>query len=316
MIVTTTATRALAPESQSFTTREIPWMKIGRLADEAMTAKDAAVAGGLDFTVSLRSMSYKFGNTTRAAAGRKAVVRDDTGDMLGIVSSTIYQPLQYMEAFDFMDTIDSRYVAAGSIKKGRQGFMVVKAPFQLNVLGGQDPHDLYGILRTSHDCTRAIEVMLMPLRGKCMNQLTLPSFSKNVPHRWSIKHSGKMHEKLAEAKDALAKMTNYAGRFEEIVERLANVDIDETRSREILTKVLPARAKRDEVIEKIMRGWAELDTVGFQRTGWGLVNAVSEYFDWHRAGGSPESRFLGAIEGQTHKAISRTAAHLLRTAHA
>ena len=58
--------------------------------------------------------------------------------------------------------------------------MVVKVPMAINVLSGDDPHDLYGVLRTSHDLSRATEVMVMPLRGRCMNQLTLHSFSRDV----------------------------------------------------------------------------------------------------------------------------------------
>ncbi len=300
--------------STMFSTREVPWMKLGKLAEHALTAKDAAVAGGLDFTVTLRPLSYRDGDKRITIPQRKAVVRDDTGEALGIVSSSVYKPLQYAEAFDFMDTVDSRFVAAGSIKKGRQGFMVVKAPFAMNVLGGEDEHDLYAVLRTSHDCTRAIEVMMMPLRGRCMNQLTLHSFSKGTPHRWSIKHTGKMYEKLAEAKDSLAKMANYAQRFEEIVGRLADINVDEDQAERILTRVIPGRARQEQVVTSITDLWNTASTVGYAGTGWGLVNAVSEYYDWSRKGGSPESRFLNAIEGQTHKVINKTVAHLLREA--
>lgn len=296
----------------AFTHREVPWMKMGKLVDHAPTAKDAARLGGIDFTVSLRALSYSFGNGRKTAPLQKAIVRDDTGEALGIVSSRSYQVLQYSEAFDFMDTVDSRYVAAGALKGGRQGFIVVKAPFQLNVLGGEDQHDLYAVLRTSHDRSRATEVMVMPLRGRCMNQLTLASFSRDVPHRWAIKHAGRMWEKLAEAKSSLSNLANYATRFEEITSQLADINVTEGLAREVLTKVIPGRAKQEDVINTILGSWETAETIGYRGNGWGLLNAVSEHYDWTRAGGTPESRFLNALEGQTHKVINKTVVHLLR----
>lgn len=293
-----------------FSAREVPWMKLGKIADGAKTAVEAAKISKLDFKIVLTDAWYTFDGQNRTAPNRKAVIREDTGEFFDLVSDT-YQPLQYAEAFDFMDTVDSLYLAAGALRGGRQGFMVMKAPFELTELAETDPHDLYVVLRTSHDRSRGIEVTVMPLRGRCMNQLTLASFTKDVPHRWSIKHTYKMHEKLTEAKDSLSKLANYAGRFELLVQRLLNENVDETRAMKVLTEVLPARPKTTEVIQKIIT-LRDAEQVGFTGTGWGLVNAVSEYFDWQRSGGTPESRFLGALEGQTTKAINKTVVHLLR----
>src|SRR6185295_19519587 len=100
-----------------------------------------------------------------------AIVNDTTGQPLGIMSDG-YEILQYGEAFDFMDTISPHYVAGGALKGGRQGFLVVKAPTDVNAaLKKLDPHDFYIVVRTSHDGTRAVEASVMTLRWKCMNQL-------------------------------------------------------------------------------------------------------------------------------------------------
>jgi phage/plasmid-like protein (TIGR03299 family) len=293
-----------------FSAREAPWMKLGKITDGVKNASEAAKLGGLDFKIALTEAYYAYDDGMKVAPKRKAVIREDTGEFFDLVSDT-YQPLQYREAFDFMDAVDSLYVAAGSLRGGRQGFVVVKAPFELTDLSKSDPHDLYAVLRTSHDRSRGIEVAVMPLRGRCMNQLTLASFTKDVPYRWSIKHSYKMHAKLAEAKDSLTKLANYAGRFEQLAQRLMEETVNEDRAHKVLTAVVPARAKQADVIEKIIT-LQTAEQVGFAGTGWGLVNAVSEYMDWQRSGGTAESRFLGALEGQTTKAINKTIVHLLR----
>ena len=301
-------------------TREVPWMKLGKLAEAPMTAREAATLGGIDFQVEKRALAFE----TDTGVGvedaiewtqideRCAIVRQDTNEWLGIMSSA-YPILQYSEAFDFMDTVGSTYVAAGSLRGGKQAFMVLQAPDmpQLKLVNGSDPHDLFVVLRTSHDGSRAVEVMVMPLRGRCMNQLTLGSFSREVKDRWSIKHTTTMSEKLKEAQVTLANLQAYAARLDENATRLADIKLTTEKATQTIRYVLRDRPKKDEVVETILGLWQNADVVGYHGTGWGLVNAVSEYFEWHRALGTPESRFVGALQGQTHTAINKTATLLL-----
>jgi hypothetical protein len=156
----------------------------------------------------------------------------------------------------------------------------------------------------------------MPLRGKCMNQLTLTSFAVNVPHRWAVRHTSTMTAKLAEAQTSLQKLSDYAQRFNQLAEKLVAIKVNDEKAKYVLSHVIRKAPKSDEVVDRIVEKMHSAPTVGWDGTGWGLVNAVSEYFDWGRAGGSPESRFLAALQGQTHKAINKTAAHLLRSAAA
>jgi phage/plasmid-like protein (TIGR03299 family) len=323
---------------QMFSSREVPWLKLGRLEEQAVTAKEAAELGGLNFTVSLCDIGVitqdltndtyqkifpesksKFG-TYRAITNRKAVIADDDGSFMGITSSTAYRTLNYGDAFSFMDAISPDYVAAGTLHGRRQGFMVVRPKVKFNPLGGEDAHELFVVLRTSHDCTRATEVSVMPLRGRCMNQLTLRSFSTGVQHRWSIKHTSTQAARLAEAQTSLQKLGVYARRYEELAARLADRQVNEAKARQLLKITIPmpngktARTEEQyrERLQAILNLWSTSPTCGYAGTGWGLVNAVSEYFEWYRAGGTPESRFIGVLgEGQTHKRVNRIAGLLL-----
>lgn len=297
--------------STMVSTREVPWMKLGKLADKPMTAAEAAEAGGLNFTVEKRDLFFATQHDGMQPVGDRAViVRTDTQEPLGIMSKD-YPILQFREAFDFMDTVNPTYVAAGALRGGRQGFLVVKAPTQIAILDGEDPHDMYMVLRTSHDGTRAVEVSIMPLRQRCMNQLALNSFSRDVPHRWSIPHTSSMRTKLAEAQSTLQSMGRYAARFSELADKLACMHLTDDHAIDALTESLPDRPKRAEKIEFIINKWHTAETVGFDWSGWGLVNAVSEYFDWDRSSGTPESRFLGALQGSTRNTINRVTARLL-----
>lgn len=316
------------PEATQFSAREAPWMKLGKLVDEPVTAVEAAKLGGLDFEVELCDVSYhqRVGDndfeTTFGIPKRKAVVAKDNGQFMGFVSDSKYNMLQYGEAFDFMDHLGAPYVAAGALRHRRQGFMVVKP--QLDTVNSaftmlEDPHDIYVTLRTSHDCTRGIEVMVMPLRGRCMNQLSLRSFAKGVAHRWSIKHTSTMHEKLKEAQKSLKNLGLYVAQFEKLAVRMVETQVSTNKAYEMLEMVIPMPKKQTPRIQDQYRDrlnaivdlWQTSPTVAYAGTGWGLVNALSEHRDWYRAGGTAESRFLNALEGETHKQINALAGLVL-----
>lgn len=313
-----------------FTTREMPWMKLGTVIDEPVDSATAAKLGGLDFTVSMRDIQFagpmpesSFGDFAPdpndrswfSAPSRKAVVRDDTGEFFDIVSAD-YKPLQYAQAFDFLDGINPVYTAAGTIKDGRQGFMVIKwDDADISVGTEADPHQLFVIVRTSHDRSRGIEISVMPVRSKCMNSLGLSSFSKGAEQRWSITHTGNLEAKLHSAQEMIARTKAYANEYNITCDRLRDIVLDTQAAETILDRVIPSWIKtRVETAQTIIGLWRNAETVALGDTGWGLVNAVSEYFEWNRQGGTAQSQMLGVMEGQTIKAIDRTAALVLSRA--
>lgn len=296
-----------------FSTREVPWMKLGKLVDTPQTAAEAMQMAGLDFTVSKQPAGYVDADGQwHRSDHRVAIVRDDTGELFEFVSPD-YEIFQYAEAFDFMDAIRPHYVAAGSLKGGRQAFLVVEPERPSVTVGGDDRHDIFVVLRTSHDRSRAIEVALMPLRYRCMNQLTLRSFTGNARYRWSIPHTKSAREKLHQAQEAMAQLDEYTTEFQRLAERLMRSRPNEDEARKILKRYVTPWAKgQDEVLDTILHLWHENEEqVGFNDTSWGLVSAVSEYFDWGRSRGTPESRFLNAVQGITHTTLNSVARELL-----
>jgi phage/plasmid-like protein (TIGR03299 family) len=297
--------------------REVPWLKLGKTVDGTLTASEAADQGGLNFDVEKRPLYFEPANAEDMhyeeqggfikIESRAAIVRVDTGEWLGIMG-TEYPILQYREAFDFMEGAGNEFVAAGTLNGGRQGFMVVETPDSFVSGPAGDSHQLYTILRTSHDGTRAVEVSIQSLRHRCMNQLALNSFSKNVPLRWSVTHTSSMSAKMAQLKDTLSNIGAYRDRFQMIVERLAGTTVPEDKARQIITRVIPDYKKsKDENVTHILSLWkSDSPTVGYAGTGWGLVNAVSEFYEWGRPGGTPQSRFTAALNGQTYKAVNKT----------
>lgn len=304
--------------TRSFSARQVPWAKIGTVIDDPdVDATEAARLGGLDFDVELRAAGYGDANQMwRAAPNRLAVVRRDTDELFSYVSRD-YRVVQYREAFQFMDGINPRYVAAGTLKDGRQGFMVVQLPdvefVDLRLNGEPDPHRLYVVVRTSHDLSKGIEVVALPLRNRCMNALGLRSFAANAPQRWSVRHVGDVASKLTEARRTLTNTQHYAERFAETAQRLVSVPVTSERLGQVLRRVLPDRPKRPEQVAAIQSAFRSSEHVGFTGTAWGAVNAVSEYFSWGRSDGqrTVESRFTGGLDNAEWKYPNRAMQLLL-----
>jgi phage/plasmid-like protein (TIGR03299 family) len=288
-----------------FSTREAPWMKLGRLVDEPVTAEEAARLSGLDFDVALAPLTYQWNDETLTFPERYATVRTDNGEGLGVVSE-VYEIVQYREAFTFMDTINPRYVAAGPLSGGKQGFMVVKVPENTDLLTDVDPHELYVVLRTSHNCSRAVEVAVMPLRSKCMNGLAIKTFTQGAHLRWSIRHTRSASERMHEAQMTLSNIQEYGKSYAQAMRGYAEMTITDDEARRLLDGVIERYLKsRDEVKEEIIAISHNDETVNeFAGTAWGLINATSSYYQWERALGTPESRFLGMLGGPSNKAIN------------
>jgi phage/plasmid-like protein (TIGR03299 family) len=320
-----TPTPPASPATKSFTDRQAPWMKLGKQIDGKVNAAEAAKLGGLDFEVELRPAvrpqrrSDGKGWNYVQVPSRRTLVRVDTDEFFDYVSAD-YKVMQYGEAFDFMDQINPLYTAAGIMSHGKQGFIVAQLPdyasLNVEINGEVDPHELYVIIRTSHDRSKAIEISVMPLRGRCMNQLALQSMTTGAPQRWSIKHIGNVQDKLAEAQKVLTVLPKYAEIYAAKARQLGSITVTDEDSRSILKRVLPAKAKRDETVDAIMSGLHSSPAVGFVGTGWGLANAVSEYFDWGRNTGTrtAQSQFTSGLTGDTSKFFNRTAQLLLNRA--
>lgn len=297
-----------------FSTRVLPWMKLGTVIDEPVSPVEAIRLADLDWEVHKHPIRTQVGNDWVEVPDRYATVRDSDGKILEVVGGT-YETYQNREAFEFLEPLTDdgsiRIHAAGQLRGGRQVFMVAEVPDALEVL--DDPLDLHLVIRTGHDGTKAVQVMMMPLRGMCMNQLALPSFSGNARQRWSVAHTSTLRERLAEAQSTLVGADAYAAEFRRTAERLAATKIELDELEDLLKVALPDRPQRPDAIAKITGLFTGSETIQdrFRGTGWAAVNAVTEYFDWYRSGSTDEGRFHGALDGVPDRIRSRTTALLL-----
>lgn len=96
-----------------------PWHNLGIELNHPKTAREAIEIAGLDFTVIKKRLEVSTGLNQDTFA----IVRTDTGDILGIVSES-YEPIQNRDAFTFFDILigtgEAIYKTAGTLGCGER----------------------------------------------------------------------------------------------------------------------------------------------------------------------------------------------------
>ena len=117
---------------------EMPWHGLGTRLEEPATAQEAISSAGLDYLAELKDIQTTEGI---AVPQRRAIVRSDTGDVLGVVGNS-YSPVQNHQAFSFLDAVVAddglRYHTAGALGKGERVWMLAKLPQDIRVNNSDD----------------------------------------------------------------------------------------------------------------------------------------------------------------------------------
>ena len=259
--------------------RFVTWHGLGTPVEEAPTSADAIRLAGLDWNVESKPI---FTDSGIEIPGYKANTRDIDGSVLGIVSDR-YRIVQNAEAFDFTDSLigeGCKYETAGSLLDGRKIFLLARMP-ERDILG--DQVDPYICFTNNHNGTGAIQVCMTPIRVVCQNTLNLAL--GQASRKWSTRHIGDMQSKLAEAKYTLQLANDYMDNLAVTADQLAHTKVTEEQVMKILDELFPVstedsdRKKNNvaEVKDQFIKCLHADDILKFQNTGWGLVNAASDW---------------------------------------
>ena len=287
--------------------RTTPWIGVEghrALTDKVMTAEEAIKLADLDWDVELRKVYTLNGAGNRVLIpGNFAVTRETDDQVFGVVKSR-YTVFQNRDAFAFADSLvdsgEAKYEAVGSLKGGRQIFLTMKLPDGI-LVGGEDRHDLYVMLRTSHDGSKAVTVNLTPIRLACTNMMTIATRAAEGTDRWSMPHVSTMQGRIAEARETLSLTFAYAEEFAKIGEQLMSIKLTDDQAVDALQNVLPHRPKTDEKIDDIMECLRGSNSNGYHGTGWGLLNALTEYHEHWRDNIQPEATFFNTVDGEIRR---------------
>ena len=291
--------------------RSMPWHGLGTVLDDyPEDIDDALERAGLTWAVNqgdvfvARPVTQDEGILVPQMEARliaaeefKANIREDTGDVLGIVSKD-YKVVPNRDAFAWLDALlggDIEIETAGSLQSGRRVWVLAKIPKYTEVGGDEMGEFVY--CANSHDGSMAVTAAATQVRVVCANTLGAAlRRSEGCERTYKFRHTGDMQEKLGEARRVMQISLDWNAAFADLGNKLATKPMAKDGLGKIVDKLTGAdnpdlgdRAKQNradikEVVLNIYDGKGpEGDTSGNSPgTAWAAYNAVAEWADWGR----------------------------------
>jgi phage/plasmid-like protein (TIGR03299 family) len=280
-------------ETMMWAGREAPWHGLGVQVLDAPDSEAALVHAGLDWSVVQRpvyTVPEDQGDLVEVP-GWLANVRATDGAVLGIVTSN-YRVIQNREAFNFMDALigegtrEVRYQTAGSLRGGRIVWLLARLEEHREFLGLEvDPYLLFA---NAHDGSMAVRVMQTPIQVVCKNTLNLAL--RKASRSYKIHHTGDIHAKLDEARRVVGLTRTYLDELMAEAEKLAAIRLSDVQQEIAIDRLLPVPPEASDRVKEtidaqrldLRQAWAADYLANFRDTGWGFVNAVTDFVA-HRA---------------------------------
>ena len=285
----------------------LPWNK-GTKVDQALTAKEAIVAAGLDWTVESVPIYTNNAMGKRGTAripGRRAIQRQTDGKVLGVLGND-YKPVQNIDAFEFFDTVvadrGAKYEAAGALMGGKRIWLLAKlngGNGQINIEG--DEVDKYLLLFNGHDGGLALKMFFMPFRLWCLNVLSTADTRVSREAMFYARHTDSLPDKVLTARDILGISLNYYNAFAETANNLAKLQLPAAEMPKLLAAAFGTSGairvedvvslddfskRRQEqlvTVTRLFEGEGKgLDQPAIKGTKWAAYNAITEYVDHYR----------------------------------
>lgn len=326
-------------------TRSVPWaagslairqmagdtyaLKHGSVIDDrGATAVEALVSQGLDFTVSkvplyAAHITPDGVSTIKVDERHQGVQRSTDGKILGVVGK-VYEPIQPLTHAEHVDGIceggRASLTAANVTHDGRRMFFAVGLDRTI-AIGNDANEELKPFLISSNSFDGSSQLMngVYVLRMACLNGLHIevPEYTRT----WGVRHTATAEERMSEAKRALKLSWDYLDEFERITERLLDVRMTVDDVIDFTDRLLPIPNNATERSETIVtnkrlgiidtwRGSPNLANI--RSTGWGVLNAVTEWDQWKRGTfDNRVERHMADLAANKEPALANRATRLL-----
>ena len=261
--------------------RTATWSAIGTNVAVATTIDEVLDMANLNYTVTPQKMYLANG----IEVPDKFCNVDNNGNIKGVVGKN-YTVCQNRDAFGFVNNISDRltFVKAGETHWGM--IYIIAKLEDVNCLG--DKITPYVIFQNSHNGLTTLKTTICPLRIVCQNQFAM-SFKGN-PNAVTIHHCKTIADKMHEAEYLMKNVASYMQGFVLSAEELAALKIDYKKANCIITKFfeqalkanatarqINAVAEKVQNMQDIYNRTVTTDLANFKNTGWGLVNAFSDF---------------------------------------
>lgn len=277
-----------------FSVNVVPWHGLGKILKDYPTVDEAMIHSGLTWEVEKVPVKFSQSDGQVVEMPNQFVLRRSDNDLgLGVVGKDyeIYQN-QEMWSFirEFMDNHSADLETAGSLKEGRKTWVLATGGAFEPVAG--DTHLMYFLFSNSFDGSQSIQVAFTPVRVVCNNTINMAL--KGNPHVYKVRHTKSAQSYLGEVQEALRLAGKYQANLVETLKWFASVPVRDQNVAEFVTQILfPEKVvsigkkvskrtenNRNKAIQDFMDLYFGAGAgVGQIGTGYGLLNAITEYAD-------------------------------------
>lgn len=294
------------------------WHHLGSVMAADASYEDFGIAAGLT-TWRLQRSKVRFASSHGDDVGAhewpdyNVLFRSDSKMPVGMVSASykIVQPAEIYGFFrDFVDAHGFKMEAAGVLRGGSRFWALAQMP-GVSDLGG-DKTLPYVLLSTSADGTLATEARFTAVRVVCANTLAM---ARGSAAAYRLSHRSRFD--ATDAKRALAQANAQFATYCDLAPKLAQFKVTSDQAAVILAGLLNPKAadlvtgKIDgDAMDKVRESKPWQSIMGLfsgagrgamgdasRGTAYGLLNAMTEFYDYHAQARSEENRFISSQYG-------------------
>lgn len=274
------------------------WTGLGQVIPESAARDPAKIAElcSATYTVSKVGLVTESGNSVPR---HQAIVRDDTGDVLSVVSTSRYkvdgrQPIDIFEAFRDELAKENMVIShAAVLKRGATLAVCAHVPGRDMIVGNGDPVKTYVTLSTGYDGQHGTKATVGGTRVVCNNTLNYSLAEAEKTGKYKTIKASTAIEKGSLA-DMLANIDGIVSDQQRLYDRLANAKLSDADISRLFADVLainiedlnrvdsegkPVVSTRSRnMLSDLLASYKNAPGADIARgTAWGALNAVTHY---------------------------------------
>lgn len=244
---------------------------------------------------------------TKELVGWYGNKRSDNEELLGVVTDK-YTTVMNSELWDIAEAIeqsgkDVMFETGGSLRGGAQVWALVRLEEPLVIKGDKRGETIpYFALQNSHDGSGAFRGQATMTRIVCMNTSHVADMDARARGtEFQFKHTKNVKDRIIMAQQALTGWRQSIEDWAVQQEHLITLTVTDAGVQQFLEKFIPkppehliterVSANVDEDRSKWLGAYRSITGEGIENTAYGLVQASTEYAEWHRKANNSESRF-------------------------
>lgn len=284
---------------------EVPWHGLGNKVEENIDLDEFRRSAGLDWEVQKTPVLY--GNGLHTFKDKFVLNRTTDNKPYAVVTNR-YKPVQPKEIFEFfrelLDLHGMKMHTAGALNDGGK-IWALATTGDSAFIRGLDQVKAHLLLCTSYDLTLSTTAQFVSERVVCNNTLNVALKESGGGGRIVIPHMSDFNADAVKERMGIGKEQWSA--FTSSLEILAKLRVDTTKASQVMRNVFkipdvavegtPNMSHVCNIINLFTQErFKGADLAG--QTAWGLLNATTEYVDWHKRARNQNNRINSAWFGE------------------